>query len=60
MRQQGSLLPLSVTDILGFARNNIVDTTTACDMLQCSRQNLSYLVKTERLIPVINGTKENL
>lgn len=60
VREQGILLPLSVKDILGFVRNNIVDTTTACDMLQCSRQNLSYLVKTERLIPVINGTKENL
>jgi len=39
---------------------NIVDTTKACDMLQCSRQNLAYLVKEEKLKPVYGGTKENL
>lgn len=60
VRKEGILLPLSANDILGFARSNIVDTTTACDMLQCSRQNLSYLVKTKKLVPIICGAKEKL
>ena len=38
----------------------MVDTTKACDMIQCSRQNLSYMVKEEKIKPVIYGTKENL
>lgn len=60
VREAGALLSISACDIMGFVRTNVVDTTTACDMLQCSRQNLSYLVKTKKLVPVICGTKENL
>ncbi len=59
VREEGTLLPIRAGDILGFARTNIVDTTTACDMLQCSRQNLSYLVKTKKIVPIICGAKEN-
>lgn len=60
VREEGTLLPISANDIWGFVRTNVVDTTTACDMLQCSRQNLSYLLKTKKLAPIICGTKENL
>ena len=60
LREEGILLPVNVNDILGFVRTNVVDTTTACDMLQCTRQNLSYLIKTKKLVPIICGTKENL
>lgn len=60
VRKEGKCLPISANDFFNFVRRNIVDTTTACEMLQCSRQNLSYLVKTEKLAPVIYGTKENL
>lgn len=60
VREKGMLLPISANDIFGFVRTSIVDTTTACDMLQCSRQNLSYLIKTKKLVPIICGTKENL
>lgn len=59
VREEGTLLPIRASDILGFVRTNIVDTTTACDMLQCSRQNLSYLVKTGKIVPVMCGSKEN-
>ena len=45
VRETGVLLPISAGDMFGFVRENIVDTTTACDMLQCSIQNLSYLAK---------------
>ena len=52
--------PLGAKDFYAFMCRNIVDTTKACDMLQCSRQNLAYLVKEEKLKPVYGGTKENL
>lgn len=60
VREVGTLLPISAGDIMGFVRRNVVDTTTVCDMLQCSRQNLSYLVKARKLVPILCGTKENL
>lgn len=60
VREAGILLPITANDMLGFVRTNLVDTTTACDMLQCSRQNLSYLIKTKKLTPVKCGEKENL
>ena len=60
VREKGKLLPISANDILGFVRNNIIDTTTVCDMLQCSRQNLSYLIKSKKIVPIISGTKERL
>ena len=60
LRQSGLLLPLTANDFYNFVCKNVVDTTKACDMLQCSRQNLSYLVKEGKIKPVIYGTKENL
>ena len=60
LRREGLLLPLSASDFYGFVRRNVVDATKACDMLQCSRQNLSYMVKEGKLEPIICGTKENM
>lgn len=60
IREKGVRLSITANDILGFARTNIVDTTKACEMLECSRQNLAYLVKSNKLTPIICGTKENL
>lgn len=56
----GTLLPLQASDFYGFVQKNVLDTTNACLMIECSRQNLSYLVKEKRLTPIIQGTKENL
>lgn len=60
LRETGQLLPLLSEDFYGFVQRNVVDTTQACEMLQCSRQNLSYLVKEEKIEPIIAGTKANL
>lgn len=60
LRAAGSLLPLSGDDFYGFVRRNVVDTTQACEMLQCSRQNLSYMVKEGKINPIIDGAKANL
>lgn len=60
LRKVGILLPLTTDDFCGFVRNTVIDTTEACDKMQCSRQNLSYMVKEGKVTPVIRGTKENL
>lgn len=60
LRATGQSIPLSSGDFYNFARRNILDTTKTCDMLQCSRQNMSYLVKEKKITPIIYGTKENL
>lgn len=60
LRMTGQSLPLSSKDFYNFVRRNVLDTTKTCDMLQCTRQNLSYLVKEQKIKPIIYGTKENL
>lgn len=60
LRKEGILVPLSTSDFINFVRVNTVDTTKACDMIQCSRQNIAYLVKTKKIVPIKTGTKENL
>lgn len=60
LRAVGELLPLSANDFFNFIRKNVVDTTSACFMIDCSRQNLSYLVRENKLNPILRGTKENL
>lgn len=46
----GELMPLKASDFYGFIQKNVVDTTKACLMIECTRQNLSYLVKEHRLL----------
>ncbi len=58
LRDEQYEIPLAAADFRSFARNNIVDTTKACELMQCSRQNISYLVNAKKLEPIINGTKE--
>lgn len=58
--QSGETIPLSLRDFVMFAKHNMVDTSEACDILECSRQNLSYLVKEERLEPIKMNVKGNL
>lgn len=60
LRKIGVLLPLTTNDFYDFIRMNVIDTTVSCERIQCSRQNLSYMVKEEKILPVIRGTKENL
>lgn len=55
----GVKLPISAIDFRNYITIDIIDTTTACKRLGCTRQNLSYLVKREEIKPVISGAKEN-
>lgn len=60
LRRVGLQIPLTSKDFYNFVCRNVIDTTKTCDILQCTRQNLSYLVKEEKMKPIIYGTKENL
>ncbi len=60
LHKKGKQIPLEYEDFLSFARNNIVDTTKSCDILECSRQNLSYLVGQGQLAPLKENIKGNL
>lgn len=60
LRAAGQTIPLTAGDFYNFVRRNVMDTTKTCALLQCSRQNLSYLVKEKKIRPIIYGTKENL
>ncbi|MBR3357951.1 MAG: DUF2442 domain-containing protein [Solobacterium sp.] len=55
----GQPVPLQKEDFFSFLRNTILDTAEACELLECSRQNLAYLTRTEQLVPVrkeVRGT----
>lgn len=60
LHKKGKQIPLEYEDFLSFARNNIVDTTKSCDILECSRQNLSYFVNQGLLAPLKENIKGNL
>ena len=60
LRANGSTIPLTSKDFYNFVRRNVIDTTKTCDILQCSRQNLSYMIKEKKIKPIICGTKGNL
>ncbi len=57
---KGILIPLVLDDFLAFVRLNTVDTSESCELLGCSRQNLSYLVSKEILSPVKRDVNGNL
>ena len=60
LRAVGTPVPLTSADFYNFIRRNVTDATKTCEMLGCSRQNLSYMVKEGKIKPIIRETKENL
>ena len=60
LRKIGIDLPLTSGDLLNFARRNLLGTTQTCNKMECSRQNLDYLVKMNKIQPIIIETKERL
>ena len=56
----GISIPLSQNDFISYARNNLLDTTESCYVLECSRQNLSYMVKQKQLTPIKENMKGNI
>lgn len=58
--EEGISIPLALDDFLCFVKNNMVDSTESCAILECSRQNLAYLVAKNKLLPVKKDVKGNL
>ena len=58
--REGSRIPLKYKDFMTFVTANIVDTQESCEMLNCSGQNLSYLLKQGYLKPLKENMKGNL
>lgn len=56
----GKKIGLSAGELYMVMKRELMDTTEACDLLQNSRQNLSYLAKQKRLLPVKEGVRGNL
>lgn len=48
----GTAIPVKMSDFTAFARKNLLDTSESCELLECSRQNLSYMVNQKQLNPV--------
>lgn len=58
--EKADVLPIKASSFYSYARNNVLSTAEACESLGFTRQNLSYLSKTEALKPIKEGTRENL
>ncbi len=58
--EKGAEIKISAQDFYSFVNKNIVDTAEACEILQCSKQNLTYLMKTGKVKPIRQGLRENL
>ena len=43
-----------------FVKKNVLDTTEVCDILECTRQNVAYMIKRQMLSPVKKEAKGNL
>ena len=60
LRNEADEEPVLAEDFYYFVKNSLITTSAACEMLECSRQNLAYLASTEKLEPIASGAKENL
>lgn len=58
--EAGVKIQLKLSDFRAFVQKNVYDTTDSCNMLDCSRQNISYLVKQKQLTPIKEEVKGNL
>ena len=58
--KSGKKINVSGKDLYSFVGDNIVDTAKACEILGCSKQNLTYLIDKGRLKPIKPDLKENL
>lgn len=60
LRLSGEQIQLSLDDFITFARLNLLDTTDSCNMLECTRQNLAYLARTDKLLPIMENVRGSL
>lgn len=58
--EHGVILPIYSHVFREFANHCLVNTTEACSILECTRQNLGYLVKNDMLHPIKENWRENV
>ncbi|MCR4653479.1 MAG: hypothetical protein K5744_07275 [Eubacterium sp.] len=58
--ETGQTIPLTLDDIKVLVQNYTYDTSQACTVLECSRQNISHFVKANKLQPIKNNVNGNL
>ena len=56
----GTQVPLSATDFQSFVVHRIVNVAEAAEILGCTRQNIEYLTRTDKLHPVKSSGKNTL
>lgn len=56
---KGVAIPVTYNDFVSFV-NNIVDTSECCDIMNCSRQNLTNYISNGLLKPIKTNVKGNL
>lgn len=56
----GKAVPISLDDFILFVKSNVLDTSDSCDLLECSRQNLSYLAKEKYIKSIKDNVRGNL
>ena len=60
LRKNGTILPIYASVFYDFIRSSVINTTEACEILECSRQNLAYMIKQKAVTPLKKGWKENV
>ena len=58
--RHGVTVPISLSDMNRYVQNRIVSASEACNMLDCSRQNIDDLMRREKLHPIRTDTKYKL
>ncbi len=58
--KHGIILPIYAHVFRDFAKHCFVNTTEVCSILNCSRQNLSYMVKNDILHSIKDDWRENV
>lgn len=57
---EGVEVDVHLNDFYQFAKNNLINTKEAAEMIGCSKQNIDDLVRRKKLHPVKKGTKYSL
>jgi hypothetical protein len=60
LHEHSESVPLTLDDFIGFVRHRVVSASEACQLLDCSRQNVDDLMKRDKLHPIRKDTKYKL
>lgn len=58
--RMGKIIPLSTSDFIAFATERVINAAEAAQILNCSRQYINELVKSDKLHPIKTSDKSTL